>query len=183
MPKVAIGAEMRFKINEIGVEGIPLDIPLTAEWLKVACPQVDARPAPGGLVLRGRLARTGDDYLLRANISGALETPCARCLEPARVPIASPLTITYVSFEEGKDEEDPDDEDPDVIAFSGGDIDLSDAVRDEIVITLPMNPLCKETCRGLCPVCGGNRNQVPCTCEADRGAPATPLGALAKLKV
>jgi uncharacterized protein len=174
---------MRFKINEIGVEGVALDIPLTADWLREACPELDTRPAAGGLRLAGRLAKSGDDYLLRADITGQLETPCARCLEPASVTMRTPLVVTYVPFEETGNDDETEDDDPDVVVFSGGDIDLSDAVRDEIVLALPMNPLCTESCRGLCPVCGGNRNQVACTCEIDRAAPATRMAALAKVKL
>ena len=51
------------------------------------------------------------------------------------------------------------------------------------MLALPINPLCAETCRGLCPVCGGNRNQVACTCEVDRAATTGRLGALAKIKL
>ena len=173
---------MRFKINEIGVEGVPLDIPLTAEWLAQACPQLDARPGASGLSVIGRLVKTGDDYLLRADIVGAVDTPCARCLEPARVAVRAPLAVTYVPFEETNNDE-TDDEDPDVVVFSGGEIDVGEAIRDELVLSLPMNPLCTETCRGLCPVCGGNRNQVACTCEIDRAAPTVRMAALGKVKL
>ena len=173
---------MRFKINEIGVEGVPLDVPLTAEWLAQACPQLDARPAPAGLAVTGRLALAGDDYLLRADIAGTLDTPCARCLEPARISLRAPLAITYVPFEETNND-DTDDEDPDVLVFSGGEIDLAEAIRDELVLSLPMNPLCTETCRGLCPVCGGNRNLIACTCEIDRTSPASRMSALGKVKL
>ena len=117
--------------------------------------------------LTGRIAKAGEDYLVRADLAGELETPCARCLEPARVPIAIPMTLTFVSSDEA---DASDDEDTDVIPFTGVEIDVSDEVRDEIVLALPMNPLCTETCRGLCPVCGGNRNQVACACEVDRTA-------------
>lgn len=171
---------MRFKINEIGAEGLALQVPVTAEWLASACPQLDARIGRRGLALTGRIAKAGDDYLLRARLTGELETPCARCLEPARVPIEASLAVTFVPSDVG----DLDDEDPDVIGFAGAEIDVSDEVRDEIALALPINPLCAETCRGLCPVCGGNRNQVACTCEVDRAAPPTTrLAALAKIKL
>jgi len=174
---------MRFKINEIGPDGLPLDVPVTAEWLSAACPELDARPGPAGLRLTGRIVKAGEDYLLRGHLSGELGTPCARCLEPARVALDAPLEVTFVQSDAVDDDADEDD-DPEVIRFAGGEIDVSDEVRDEIVLALPMNPLCSETCRGLCPVCGGNRNQVPCTCEADRTAPpGGRLTGLAKIKL
>ena len=49
------------------------------------------------------------------------------------------------------------------MTFKGGELDLSDEVRDELVLAVPFNPLCDEGCSGLCPLCGSNRNLVPCT--------------------
>src|SRR5689334_3972623 len=106
---------MRFKINEIGDGGLPVNVSVTAEWLAAACPDTDARPAPAGLRLTGQLMPAGDDYLLRGALVGDLEMPCARCLEPALVHIDVPVTMTFVAA--GNEEIDVDeeaDEDPDV---------------------------------------------------------------------
>ena len=171
---------MQFKINDIGAEGLPINMLVTADWLAAACPDLGAKPSDGGLKLRGQITKTGEDYLLRAHVHGPLELPCARCLEPARVVLDLPLTVTFVPAGLG---EPADDDDPDVVVFPGGEIDISDEVRDEILLAVPINPLCAEACRGLCPVCGGNRNQVACTCQADAAARSGRLGALAHIKL
>jgi uncharacterized metal-binding protein YceD (DUF177 family) len=175
---------MRFKINEIGDGGLPVNVAVTAEWLASACPDIDARPGADGLTFRGQITPTGDDYLLRGELSGDLETPCARCLEPALVHVDTPITVTFVpAGTEDVEPEAGDDGDPDVVTFKGGELDLSDELRDELVLTIPFNPLCDEGCRGLCPLCGGNRNIVPCTHAA--ATPTTPggLAALGKIKL
>lgn len=173
---------MRFKINEIGDEGLALTVPVTSEWLATTCPDLGARPADAGLALRGRLSRTGEDYLLMGRLAGALETTCARCLEPARVSVDAQLAVTFVPT--NLDEEDDEiDEADDVIAFGGNEIDLSDEIRDEILLALPLQPLCSEACRGLCPICGGNRNAVACECEAEQRQAASRFAALGKLKI
>jgi uncharacterized protein len=171
---------MRFKINEIGAEGLPLNVAVTADWVAAACPDVDARPGPEGLALVGRIEKMGEDYLLRANLRGEIQTTCARCLEPAQVPVNVPLAVTFVSSEADKT---GDDEDPDVIALKGAEIDVGDEVRDEILLALPINSLCKESCRGLCPVCGGNLNLTACGCKTAATAPAGAFAALGKVKL
>src|SRR5260221_827265 len=171
---------MRFKINEIGDEGLALDVPITSEWLAGACPDLEARPGPAGLSLRGRLSRSGEDFLLLGHIGGTLETTCARCLEPARLAVDSQLTVTFVPADD--DDEDVDD-DADVVGFAGNQIEIDDEVRDEILLAIPVQVLCTESCRGLCPICGGNRNVVPCECEAERRESASRFAALGKLKI
>jgi len=170
---------MRFKINEIGAQGLPLNVPVTPDWVAAACPDLDARPGARGLALRGRLEKMGEDYLLRAELRGDIETTCARCLEPAQVALNVPLAVTFVSTEADKTD---DDEDPDVIGFLGNEIDVGDEIRDEILLALPINPLCRESCKGLCTVCGGNRNLTACTCK-NEVAPAAAFAALGKLKL
>jgi uncharacterized protein len=170
---------MRFKINEIGAEGLPLNLAVTADWVAAACPDLDARPGPKGLSLRGRIEKMGEDYLLRASLQGEMETTCARCLEPAQVPLNLPLAMTFVSKEADKT---GDDEDPDVIALTGGEIDVGDEIRDEISLAMPINALCKESCRGLCSVCGGNLNLSACGCKS-AVAVAPAFAELGKLKL
>ncbi len=171
---------MRFKINEIDDGGLPVNVSLTTEWLAAACADIGARPASAGLRFVGQLTPAGDDYLLRGELRGDLETPCARCLEPALVHIEAPLTLTFVAAgTEDVDDDDDEAGDPDVVTFKGGEIDLSDELRDALMLAVPFNPLCDEACRGLCPLCGGNRNLVPCTHAAT--TPTTTTGSLAAL--
>ncbi len=170
---------MRFKINEIGDEGLTLDVPITSEWLAGACPDLEAHPGLGGIVLRGRLSKSGDDYLLVGHIGGALEMTCARCLERAHCVLDVPVTVTFVSA----DEDEELDDDADVVGFAGNEIVLDDEVRDEILLAIPLQVVCREACLGLCAVCGGNRNTVPCQCEAERRESASRFAALGKLKI
>ncbi|MBM4294554.1 MAG: DUF177 domain-containing protein, partial [Deltaproteobacteria bacterium] len=56
--------------------------------------------------------------------------------------------------------------DLDVDFISGENIDLQGIVREQIILSMPLKPLCHEDCRGLCPGCGANLNREACTCES-----------------
>jgi uncharacterized protein len=175
--------QMRFKIKDIGDDGLDVELPVTPEWLGEQCPDLGARLGEDGLVMRGVLERSGDDILLRGDLRGALDTTCSRCLEGARMPIEIPLTVTFVERESvGADDDEADDED-DIVFFEGGELDLGAELRDEILLAMPINPLCQEGCLGLCSVCGGNRNAVPCDCEDRQRAVTSKLSALGKIKL
>ena len=81
-------------------------------------------------------------------------------------------------------EEDEDaevsEEDLDVFPFDGERVDLEPLLREQFVLAVPFAPLCAETCKGLCPQCGIDRNTASCTCEP----PIDPrLAALKGLKI
>jgi uncharacterized protein len=175
---------MQFKVKDIGEDGLDVDLALTPAWLANECRGAEVALAPGGLRFKGRLELSGDDYLLRGRLAGALTTACARCLETATLPVDFEISVMYTEHDEGAadSEEDDDEEAPDVIRFSDGVVDLSSELREEILLALPVRVLCREDCAGLCPVCGGNRNANPCTCEETQRLEQSKFAALAKLK-
>jgi uncharacterized protein len=173
---------MRCKVKEIGPDGLALDLPVTPDWLARECPDLEARPGPGGVSLRCIIQKSGEDYLLRGALRGEMEMACSRCLEPAHLALDVPLTVTFVE-REANGEEDEADDDLDVVFFEGGEIDLGTEVRDELLLAMPINTVCQETCRGLCPVCGGNRNENPCHCEEKQRQGISKLAALGKIKL
>jgi uncharacterized protein len=174
---------MQLKAKDIGDDGVDVDLAVTPAWLEERCPDLGARPAPSGLRFRGRVERSGDDFLLRGQLRGGLITPCSRCLEEARLEIDVPVTVMFVEHDgEAEDEEAPADDAPDVIPFEDGIIDLAGELREEILLALPPQVLCREECAGLCPVCGGNRNAAPCDCEEKQRLAQSRFAVLGKLK-
>jgi len=172
---------MRYKTKDIGDGGIDLSVVVSEAWLASAVPDTSLGLSAAGVRLDGRLEPAGDDYLLRGTLSGQLTVPCARCLEPAPVAVDSPIAVTFVERDEPEadSEEDTDDE---AISFQHGVIDLGVAIRDEILLAVPMTAVCRDDCAGICPVCGGNRNLTPCDCEK-RANQTSKLGVLAKIKL
>jgi uncharacterized protein len=176
---------MQFKVKDIGEHGLEVDLPVTATWLAAQCPDLDARPAPGGLRFHGRLEPSGEDYLLRGQLEGKMMVACSRCLEPAELALDVPVSVVYVEKERGADDEAEEDESleaPDVLTFEDGLVDLGSEIRDEILLAIPVSVLCGPDCAGLCSICGGNRNQNPCDCAEREGARVSKLAGLAKFK-
>lgn len=174
---------MRYRIKDIGDAGLEVQVPITAKWLTAECPGIDVEPGPDGLALHGRIDRSGESYLLRGDLRGKLITPCSRCLEPATVNLDVPLVVSYEETDEDDEEAAADDEDGDVRSFSGGEIDLAPELRDEILLAMPIGPLCHQDCAGICSVCGGNRNTTPCDCEEKQRMAIGKLSALKDLKI
>jgi len=174
---------MRYRIKDIGDAGLEVHVPVTAAWLTSECPGVDVEPGPGGVALHGRIDQSGESYLLRGDLRGQLVTPCSRCLEPATVELNLPLVVSYEEADEDDEEADADDEDGDVRTFTGGEIDLGPELRDEILLAMPIGPLCRPDCKGICSVCGGNRNVTACDCEEKQRMSVSKLSALKNLKI
>jgi uncharacterized protein len=174
---------MRYRIKDIGDAGLDVQVPLTAAWLETECAGVEVEPAPAGVALSGRIDRSGESYLLRGQLRGALITPCSRCLEPATVELDLPIVVSYEEADEDTAEAAGDDEDGDVRSFTGGEIDLGPELRDELLLAMPIGPLCRAECAGICSVCGGNRNATPCDCEQKQRMASSKLSALKDLKI
>jgi len=107
---------------------------------------------------------------------------CGRCLEAATVHLDSPVAVSYVEEDEAKTD-DSEEDDGDILSFSGGVIDLGPEIHDEILLAVPIGPLCRPDCAGICPVCGGNRNLKPCDCEEQQRVANSKLSALKNIKV
>jgi uncharacterized protein len=172
---------MRYKTKDIGEGGIDVQVAVTEAWLAAECSDASLGLTRAGLCLTGRLEPAGEGYLLRGTLRGELLVPCARCLEPALATVDAPVAASFVE-RSSSERETPAESEDDVIAIEHGTIDLGRPIRDEILLAIPMGPVCRPDCAGICPTCGRNRNLTPCDCEI-RTPASSKLGALAKMKL
>ena len=123
-------------------------------------------------------------FRLVGHVKTTLELPCSRCLEPFTWPVDAPFDLRYqpkAGTGGGQESEREIEEDDLSTAFYENDeIDLGELIREQLYLALPMKPLCREDCQGLCPVCGTNWNRGTCTCKRDWDDPR--LAALKRLK-
>jgi uncharacterized protein len=143
------------------------------------------------LVFEVRAHRIGPDVYLEGELSGALDLACSRCLTRYRGPIRERFRLV---LEPAGDRVPADPEGAAALAheglyladelesgwFRGTEIQLDRFVGELLALAVPIQPLCREDCRGLCPRCGVDRNVESCSCSEAR--PESPFAVLASLR-
>jgi len=118
-----------------------------------------------------RFIRTASGVLADVYARGMVEQACIRCLAPTTLVLELDFRDEFHSKIEvttGISLPKPDEEDPFFIDESHK-IDLGEVIREYALLELPMQPLCREDCKGLCPVCGADLNTEPCDCHSEEG--------------
>lgn len=123
--------------------------------------------------VEGVCVGAGESASVEGKISASVHTRCARCLCPVEEPIEAAVHEIFTK--------EPDPQDPDQRPLDGHEIDLSDIVRDALLLELPLRFLCSADCKGLCPVCGVNMNNERCTCQEEGLTRPNPFSALSEL--
>jgi len=118
--------------------------------------------------VHGRIKRSANEVELSGELTARVEAPCGRCLQTVRLPIHSEFVERFVPTVSWRTEEQHElhEEDLNLAVFDGETIDLDDVVREEILLALPGHILCSEECKGLCSICGIDRNFSSCQCES-----------------
>jgi uncharacterized protein len=122
----------------------------------------------GPINVRGRIKRAGAEIVVSGHIEGKLSVDCDRCLKELDLPLNTDFTIEYVSgsdYESSQAAELTEDEMA-VSVFDGVGIDLDEIVKEQILLAVPTRLLCSVECKGICPVCGADKNTVNCSCES-----------------
>ena len=129
------------------------------------------------------LKNTGGEVRVQGRYTVEFTAPCDRCLVTARHPLDAGFDLFYQPAATiARDEEIEIDEGEAEIGFyEGGGLELEDILREQILLALPMQRVCSEDCKGICPVCGKNRNQSACDCTVHPGDDR--WGALRKLEI
>ena len=139
--------------------------------LTVAVPvelDMDLGKLAGAVDVDAHLVRTGAGFEVTGEAAAQLDLQCHRCLTP----ISDELTVVLDDLVT----DDPEDGQPTV---EGDRIDLLPIVRDAVGLAMPLRPICRVDCQGLCPVCGNDLNSDPCGGHDE--APQNPFSVLEHL--
>lgn len=153
-----------------------VNVPCTPE-LELDC----VKPVTGRLVF----TNTGNLLVIQGNVSATLRTTCPRCLSDVvsttEAPVDEEFTITDDEVTGRADDESGMADPATAALWQGGTVlNLTELVRQSVVLAVPLEPLCREDCKGLCPQCGANRNEKDCACEPSVESPFAALAGLYK---
>ena len=133
-----------------------------------------------------QILRNKEDFLLSGTVSAVLEYPCARCLESVDLALSGQIEATYKKSPKKISEEEIELEDlENVIYYEAMTFDLSERLIEAILVEIPSKVLCKEDCKGICPYCGENLNNVAehrCKIESEL-SPGQFLSALKRIAI
>jgi uncharacterized protein len=112
------------------------------------------------------IVKDKDRFRLIGDVRTTLELGCSRCAEAFRLPVDSHFDLRYWPMAEATTEADAEirEDDLETSYYSDDQIDLNELMREQFYLALPMKPLCREDCRGLCPQCGTDLNTGACAC-------------------
>jgi uncharacterized protein len=127
--------------------------------------------------VRLHVMRDGDDVVVVGDLEASVPLVCGRCLEEFRVDVRPKVDARFVPRPTIDDDVELGADDLDLDFYENDQLNLAGLVETETTLALPMKPLCRSDCRGLCSTCGANRNVADCGCPT---RPADPRLAVLK---
>ncbi len=115
------------------------------------------------------LSQATGEIRITGHLQTRMEMACDRCLETAIVPVESDFDLLYRPASASPEHRETllHGVEAEVGFYEGDSLDLVDVLREQILLLLPMQRICREDCKGICPVCGQNRNQAECHCHEE----------------
>jgi uncharacterized protein len=156
--------EFSFSASDLDAGGKEFSFEIRPSWMLGALEDHEAKPGTNAGKLLVRASKSGHDVVVRGTLDAQLSVPCARCLEAFSLPIHSDLSVLFVprsslkaALGAGTDEgTDLLAEEADTLPFDGETVVLDDLVHDELVLEVPMIPLCSDDCAGMSTAPGSN---------------------------
>lgn len=155
--------EFTIKTTELDAGGKEYRLPVRAAWMRGALGDHEAKASDKDGLLEVRASKSGHDVVVHGTLDAPLRVECARCLEPFDIDVHADLSVLYVPGEklentpEGAEiEYTLDDAEADTLPYDGETVVLDDLVRDELLLGVPMIPLCSDDCPGMSPAPGSD---------------------------
>ena len=133
-----------------------------------------------------QVTRISDIISVIGELKTTVRLACDRCLGEFNADLKTDFSLTYsYDFVEAPEEEGDElelsSEEMGLMPIRGDEIDFREGIQEQVVLALPLQALCSDNCKGLCPQCGVDLNKTECTCS--KVVPAGKFAALRKLKI
>jgi|KNS12BottometaT_FD_k123_127154_2 uncharacterized protein len=158
---------MIFEIEEIPEGGLNFDVLEGKEHFEIDPPDCILTD---DVKVRGKLTRIERDICFSGDFEASLSVTCTRCLKPFSLQVKNKVQVHFVprvkELSPGSEVE-IKETDIEKEIYEEERVDLNGPIRDQILLDVPLIRLCQDDCKGICPVCGNDRNLNPCECEND----------------
>ena len=156
------------KVDLLGVTEEPLPFSFRLEPGEIDLDMEGVRIA-GEIGFVGELSKNTAKTDVRGSITAPLEIDCTRCLAPVKRDLDIVFQVDFVGKELFPDTKEThlDSSDLDTDVIEGSELDLAQVAREQILLNLPEQVLCREDCKGICPTCGTDLNDGDCRCGED----------------
>ena len=156
---------MKIELRQIADEGKDFHFAESAEEMEISAEGIKF---PNPITVDITATLSGDEIICQGEVFAQVEIECSRCLDIFDYEVKANLQFVAQILDSPMEIDDAGDDDFEVISKADNFLDISQRVRDAIVLNLPLKPLCSEDCLGLCPLCGANLNDGNCGCRQDK---------------
>jgi uncharacterized protein len=180
---------MRIHADQLNEGGVALVFEEPADWFPGLREMVRNGECEFTSPIRTRLraARIREMVEVEGVVQTTARLTCGRCLALFDCPLEVDFALTYTGDRPGAPEiAEPEARELDagevgLIYFQGEEIDLTEGVQEQVILSFPLRPLCRKDCKGLCARCGADLNQEICRCAPPKTE--SPFAALGRLKL
>ncbi len=177
---------MKFNIKDISPEGRQVSRQYDAGEVRRMLIQSELQPLdrPCELMVELFMIKSGDAIHVQGTASGSFWLACGRCLGPSEVTFDdAKVRMTFLPPPtEVEQELELDLDDLDTAAHDGVEVDLEPLLREQLVLAIPIKPVCSEQCKGICPTCGADLNRSDCGCQEEPAEESPWKRAIMKLQ-
>jgi uncharacterized protein len=147
---------MKVIIPEIPEEGLDLELQETIESDNILSP----------IKAQLRIEKVGNEVIVRGKLTTNVKLQCSRCLKEFWKDLSVPVDVVYHPVEElkGEDKHQVKVEELDMDFYSENEMDILNLMIEQVLLNLPMKPLCNNSCKGICLKCGTDLNLDSCNC-------------------
>ncbi len=161
---------MRLELKDIKAAGLEQDYSLAL----CAFPELERLAQEQGprfeepIRFNVRFQRSGRIVEADGRFKARVQLECSRCLQPFKYELSEPFALTFTPATNDEDPAEDLELEADelgLIVYQDDVLDLREPLQEQLIVALPIAPLCSRSCRGLCPECGGNLNAGSCGCS------------------